>query len=57
MFPYIRQLLQKQYPTIKIIPWDKFTHGSAAIGEDPKVDLAAELKAVGCQGAIVGNAG
>ncbi len=52
-FPLIRQLLQKQFPTIKIIPYDQFPQASASV--DP--NLVAKVKAAGCQAAIVGNAG
>jgi len=54
-FPLIRELLQKQFPTAKIIPYTEFTMGSNQIGND--LELGNKLKAAGCQAAIVGNAG
>ncbi len=53
-FPLIRQLLQKQFPTVNIITWDKMPV------LDTKVDvpgLEDAVKKAGAQGAIVGNAG
>ncbi len=54
-FPVIRELLQKQFPTAKIITYDKFPKGSDALLADAK--LGDKLKEAGCQAAIVGNAG
>ncbi len=53
-FPRIRELLQKQYPTVKIIPYTEFPAGSEAIDNDDTADL---VKSKGCQAAIVGNGG
>ena len=48
-FPYLRELIKKQYPTATIIPWTEF----------PTVidtaEVAALLKKRGCDVAIVGN--
>jgi hypothetical protein len=52
-FPLIRELLKKQFPTIKIIPFDQFPQASSSV----PTDLVAKVKAAGCQAAIVGNAG
>lgn len=49
-FPLIRELLQRQYPTIKIIPWDD----KRLVDWEKKPEV---LKSLGCQAAIVGNAG
>lgn len=49
-FPLIRELLQRQYPTIKIIPWDD----KRLVDWEKKPEV---LKTLGCQAAIVGNAG
>jgi ABC-type amino acid transport substrate-binding protein len=54
-FPVIRQLLQKQFPTAKIITFDKFTAVSGGGADVPT--LGDEMKKQGCQAAIVGNAG
>jgi len=32
-FPLIRALLQKQFPTAKIIPYTEFTHGNIPIND------------------------
>ena len=53
-FPVITELLQKQFPTVKIVPFTEFPQTSDAIDSD---EVAAMVKAKGCQGAIVGNAG
>ncbi len=50
----IRELLQRQYPTAKIIPYTEFPQGTEKIDVDKIGDLA---KQKGCQAAIVGNAG
>ncbi len=52
-FPLIRGLLQKQFPTIKIIPFDKMP----AATTDAASKLGEAVKKAGCEGAIVGNAG
>jgi hypothetical protein len=53
-FPAIRELLQRQFPTAKFVPYTKFPVGSAVIDVDKIGDL---VKQQGCQAAIVGNAG
>jgi hypothetical protein len=53
-FPRIRQLLQRQFPTAKLVPFDQFPV------LDTKVDISGledAIKKAGCQAAIVGNAG
>ncbi len=55
-FPLIAQLLQKQFPTAKIVTYDQavpFTLSSSA--DVPGLEDA--VKAKGCQAVIVGNAG
>ena len=54
-FPLIRQLLQRQFPAAKIIPYTEFPHGTSMM--TTSTDLGDKLKAKGCQAAIVGNAG
>jgi hypothetical protein len=52
-FPVIRELLQKKYPTTKIIPYTEFPVG--AVWPDKKtLEL---IKEKGCQAAIIGNGG
>jgi hypothetical protein len=53
-FPAIRQLLQKMYPTLKVVTFDRFPFLST--GTDVP-GLEDAVKKEGCQGAIVGNAG
>jgi hypothetical protein len=56
-FPAIRELLQRQFPTAKIITWDKFRHGNVAVTGIDSDDTVKQVKAAGCQAVIVGNAG
>ncbi|MFC2052571.1 hypothetical protein ACFLT4_07585 [Chloroflexota bacterium] len=51
-FPIIRELLQKQFPDVKIIPYTEFP---GIFGFDAEA-LSKALKEKGCEGAIVGNA-
>jgi hypothetical protein len=53
-FPVIRGLLQKLYPTAKIIPFTEFPNGSENIDTPETADAVV---AAGCQAAIVGNGG
>lgn len=53
-FPLIRELLQRQFPTAKIIPHTEFPKGELAIDDDKTADLIIKR---GCQAVIVGNAG
>ncbi len=53
-FPAVRELLQRKFPTAKIIPFTEFPQGNVGIDDDKTADL---LKQKGCQAAIVGNAG
>lgn len=54
IFPLIRGLLQKQFPTAKFIPYTEFPVGSDQIDID---EIGRIVKDRGCQAAIVGNAG
>ncbi len=53
-FPLIAQLLQRQFPTIKIVPNTEFASGTDGIDSDK---TAQQVKDKGCQAVIVGNAG
>jgi ABC-type amino acid transport substrate-binding protein len=53
-FPVIRELVQKQFPDAKVVPYSEFPVGIGPIDTD---DAIAKLKAKGCQAVIVGNAG
>jgi hypothetical protein len=55
-FPLIRELLQKQFPTAKIIPYTEFPRGTAVIS-DATTKLGEALKAAKCDAVITGNAG
>ncbi len=52
-FPLIRELLQKKYPTAKIIPYTEFPVG--AVWPDKKT--LSLIKEKGCHAAIIGNGG
>ncbi len=52
-FPLIRELLQKQFPTAKIIPYTEFPGGSNLIDNKEIVD---RVKEKGCEAVVVGNA-
>jgi hypothetical protein len=54
-FPLIRELLQKQFPTAKIIPYTEVAW-TRAQNEDLEY-IARMVKKKGCQAVIVGNAG
>jgi hypothetical protein len=57
-FPLIRELLQKQFPTARFIPYTEFPYGKGGgvyLIDDNKV--ADMVKKKGCQAVIVGNAG
>jgi len=52
-FPVIRELLQKQFPTAKIVPFNDIP--KLIVGQDiPNLEDA--VKKEGCQAVIVGNA-
>ncbi len=51
-FPFIRQLLQRRFPDIKIIPYTELLR----TGEVTADVFSRLLKEKGCDGAIVGNA-
>jgi len=51
-FPLIRELLQKRFPDLKIIPYTEFP---GIYGVEADV-LAEAIGEKGCDGAIVGNA-
>lgn len=58
-FPVITQLLQRLFPTAKIVDYNQLPSGmttvsTAGIDSD---STAAAVKAAGCQAVIVGNAG
>ena len=52
-FPVIRELLQRQFPTMKIIPFSELPKEKDEIVVE---DIGKILKSKGCQGVIVGNA-
>jgi len=53
-FPRIRELLQSQFPTVKIVPYTEFPVGSTQIDI---AQIGEMVEAKGCQAAILGNAG
>jgi len=52
-FPFIREQLQKQFPTMKIIPYTEFPLGTINIDV---ADIGETLRKKGCQAVITGNA-
>lgn len=52
-FPLIRELLQKQFPTVKIIPYTQFPVGGDKFDID---EIGKIIKDKGGQAAIIGNA-
>ena len=58
-FPLIRELLQKRYPTLKVLPYTSFPQDMAATGgfAIDQDSTAKMVKERGCQAVIVGNAG
>lgn len=52
IFPLIRELLQKRFPDVKIIPYTEFPN---IYGVESDV-LSKEIRERGCDGAIVGTA-
>jgi hypothetical protein len=53
-FPLIRELLKRQFPTIKFIPYTEFPSGIMGIDSEEAADLVVKK---GCHAAIIGNAG
>lgn len=53
-FPAFRELLQRQFPDARIVPYTEFPIGNNQIDVDEIVEL---LKQKGCQAVISGNAG
>jgi hypothetical protein len=53
ILPHVSELLQKQFPDIKIIPYTEFPVGREQIDVE---NIGELVKSKGCDGAIVGNA-
>ena len=51
-FPLIRELIQRQFPTAKIVPFSEFPNAYDESGA-----ISDVVKKKGCQAAILGNAG
>lgn len=58
-FPALGELLQKQYPELKFIPYTEFpdSHDESAAGKKAIEGLANLLLQKGCQAVISGNGG
>lgn len=52
-FPLIRELLQKRFPSVKIIPYTEFGVGRAEMEDERSL---AHLVEKGCDAVITGNA-
>lgn len=53
MLPLIKQLLEKDFPGITVLPVDAYPQGNALIGSE---DTARKVKESGVDAVIVGNA-
>jgi hypothetical protein len=53
VLPEIRRLLQKRFPTAKLIPYTEFPTGNEGIDTERAAELVARA---GAQGVIIGNA-
>ena len=53
MLPMLKELLEKDFPGIQVLPIDAFPQGNALIGEE---HTAALVKKSGVDAVIVGNA-
>ena len=59
-FPAIREVLKKQFPDVKIIPYTEFPQGARISSFPfwmPSDEIAAILKNKGCDAVLVGNGG
>jgi hypothetical protein len=52
--PALRELLKRQFPTAKVIPYTEFPHSQNLTDNDKTIKM---FKDKGCQAVIVGNAG
>ena len=52
-FPYLRELLQKRFPTATIVPHTEFPQGGDRIDSD---EIVKAIKHRGCHAVIAGNA-
>jgi hypothetical protein len=53
-FPLVRELLKRQFPTVKIIPFTEFPSGTDEIQTKKTIEA---LKKIKCDAVITGNAG
>jgi uncharacterized protein YqcC (DUF446 family) len=53
MLPKLKELLEKDFPGVQVLPIDAFPQGNALIGND---ETAAMVKKSGVDAVIVGNA-
>ena len=53
MLPLLKNLLEADFPGIKVLPEDRFPQGNAVIGND---DVAQLVKQSGVDAVIIGNA-
>lgn len=52
-FVFIRELLQKQFADVRLIPFTEFPMGSEQIDKESTIDVLVQK---GCQAVITGNA-
>ena len=56
-FPYLREIIQRHYPTAKIIPYTEMPFFDERSTLTQLAELADAVKSAGAQAAIIGNAG
>ena len=59
-FPAIREMLQKRFPEVKIVPYSEFPAGNRQVPYPywiPTDKIGEVLKERGCDAVILGNAG
>jgi hypothetical protein len=61
MFPIYRELLQKRFPGVKVIPYTEFPFstlsGTSEFQRDVSRQIAEKAKEMGCDAVISGNGG
>ena len=53
MLPLLKELLEKDFPGVEVLPIDAYPQGNAVIGSE---ETAAQVKQSGVDAVIIGNA-
>ena len=56
-FPIIRELIRKQFPDAKFLPYTEFPDGRSEKYPVPLAEIGDLLKSMGCDAVLVGNGG